>query len=112
MTAGTDRAATIATSRATSPVPEQHQLRAFHPWGARAGRGQEKTSRGVEAVAARLSPEGPSQNIAIDRWQAGRSPRAISKLPRGEAVCPSLLTATVGAGRHLRSAPFFAGVRA
>lgn len=112
MTAGTDRAATIAANRPTSPVPEQHQLRASDPRGARARRGQEKTSRGVEAVAARLSPEGPSQNIPIDRWQAGRSPRHCSILPRGEAVCPSLLTATVGAGRHLRSAPFFAGVRA
>jgi len=102
MSAETDRTVTAVAS----PTREQHQLRAFHPWGARAGREQEKTSRGVEAVA-RLFREGRSPDTAIDRWQTGRSPCAISILRRGKAVCPSLSSATLGADRPIRLAPLF-----
>lgn len=96
---------TISTSQATSSAVEQHQLRALHPWGARAGRGRENTSRGVEAEG-RLTPEG-TPVYPIDRWQTGRSSCAISILRRGEAVCPSLSSATLGAGRPIRLAPLF-----
>jgi hypothetical protein len=72
-------------------------------------RGQQKarSRRNADSPLA-TNPESTLLS-GIDRWQAGRSPRALPIQARGEAVCHDLSNATLGADRHLRSAPFFAG---